>query len=628
MIHKINAAHPSAIGLDIIFPEKDRLSPNQITSFYKRFFKLESSLQGIPKSLLDNDIIFSSALSRSHTVLGIYLDKNNASKNNCAPIKNLELNLDAFELESFDTLLCNTSNLTSSAQYAGFVNTYIDEDAVLRRMPLLRKYKDINVPTLSLATLLSISPQMKVLDGTSFEVLNHKIKTDKKTNILLHFYDDNWYKKVSIIDLLNNRVPKEMLTGKIVLLGSSATSLHDQIIVTGGKKIIGVKVHVTMLDNILNDNYLTQPEFYKKINILLSLLLSFILFYLLIKKYKYLILILFFMTSISIALSTFLAYTNGVYISIAYMLVPFLVHFFLITIVHTIIDTYDKHLFKEELTRLHIADLDKKVKERTAELVESHKHIQDNINYASLIQAAILPDESILQKYTKDYFIFWKPRDIVGGDIYFITELGSKEEILIMVLDGAGHGVSGAFVTMLVKAIETQIVAEIANKNMPSDPALILEFFNRSIKTMLKQEAGSKSNAGFDGGVLYYNKKTNICKYAGAKTSLYIINSQQIETIKSDRKNVGYVRTKIDQKYTSYNVEIHEGTQLYITTDGYPDQEGESHTRLSKERFLNLIQTIKLQPMDKQKEDIIKMFKEFKDTYEQSDDVTVLGLKF
>ncbi|MEA3499224.1 MAG: FIST N-terminal domain-containing protein [Campylobacterota bacterium] len=271
-----------------------------------------------------------------------------------------------------------------------------------------------------------------------------------------------------------------------------------------------------------------------------------------------------------------------------------------------------------------ISELDESKKE----IEKAHKNTKDSIEYAALLQNALIPENQIINSYCKDHFTFWQPKDTVGGDIYFITELQSKEEILVMVIDGAGHGVPGAFVTMLVKAIETQIVADISSGSLEPSPALILEYFNKSIKTMLKQEKGSRSNAGFDGGVLYYNKKTNECKYAGAKTDLYIINNQSFEIIKSDRKNVGFVRTKIDQQYTEHSISIKDGTKLYLSTDGFYDQEGENNERYGKKEFERLLLKTSIKSMDKQKDEIINIFKEYKKDFEQSEDVTVIGIEF
>ena len=257
-----------------------------------------------------------------------------------------------------------------------------------------------------------------------------------------------------------------------------------------------------------------------------------------------------------------------------------------------------------------------------------NKNVQESMDYASLMQQSILPLEHTLHNYTVDNFVFWKQKDTVGGDIYFVSELENRKEILIMVIDGVGHGVSGAFLTILVKAIETQIIANINSGKLEANPAKILEYFNSTIKTMLKQDKGSKSNTGFDGGILYYNRLTNKCTYAGAKTPLYIINDNKLEIIKSDRANVGFVRTKIDQSYTLHDVPIQTGTKLYIATDGIVDQEGKENSRYGKKHFEELIVNHNSKPFQKQKELIEQSFIEFKGECQQSDDITILGLQF
>jgi serine phosphatase RsbU (regulator of sigma subunit) len=262
------------------------------------------------------------------------------------------------------------------------------------------------------------------------------------------------------------------------------------------------------------------------------------------------------------------------------------------------------------------------------ELARINRDINDSIEYASFIQEAILPSTDILKNYGQDYFIYWQPRDTVGGDIYFVSELKSKNEIIVMVIDGVGHGVSGAFLTILVKAIKTQIIAEIDSGFLDPSPAKILQYFNKSIKDMLKQDKNSKSNTGFDGGVLYYNKATNICKYAGAKTPLYVIKNNKIEIIKSDRKNVGFVRTDINQKYTEHEINIKKGTKLYITTDGIIDQEGLQNTIYGKNKFQNLLLDNHRKDFSTQKELLKESLVIFKSSCKQSDDITIFGMEF
>ena len=233
--------------------------------------------------------------------------------------------------------------------------------------------------------------------------------------------------------------------------------------------------------------------------------------------------------------------------------------------------------------------LEKEVKVRTKDLAISHRNIKDSIKYASFIQNAILPQNNLLKKYFQDSFSYWQPKSIVGGDIYFVSELASKHEVLIIVIDGAGHGVPGAFVTMLVKAIEAQIMIDIGSGKLQASPAKILSYFNQSLKSLLNQEKGSKSNVGFDGGILYYNKATCTCKYAGAITPLYVIDDGQLNIIKSDRKSVGYIRTSFNQQYTEYDIDIKENTQLYITTDGLVDQECQNGYSYGKSNFKKFI---------------------------------------
>lgn len=268
------------------------------------------------------------------------------------------------------------------------------------------------------------------------------------------------------------------------------------------------------------------------------------------------------------------------------------------------------------------------IKAQRKELAKVNKNIQQSIEYASLIQESILPSNETLDAYTKDNFVFWRPRDVVGGDIYFVVELESKHEVLIMVIDGVGHGISGAFLTILVKALEVQVVEQISKGELEASPSEILKYFNKSIKTILKQEKNSKSNVGFDGGILYYNRMTNSCTYAGAKTPLYIINNNTVEVIKSDRKNVGFVRTKIDQEYTEHTVEIKKGTKLYISTDGIIDQEGKDNSRYGQSRFEKIILHNHNKSFNQQKELITADFVDIKGDLEQSDDITVMGLEF
>jgi serine phosphatase RsbU (regulator of sigma subunit)/putative methionine-R-sulfoxide reductase with GAF domain len=259
-----------------------------------------------------------------------------------------------------------------------------------------------------------------------------------------------------------------------------------------------------------------------------------------------------------------------------------------------------------------------------------HRHTQESIEYASLIQGALIPENQVFKKYFSSHLIIWQQKDIVGGDIYLFEELRDKDECLLMVIDCTGHGVPGAFVTMLVKAIERQVIAKINNdKNIDVSPAWILSYFNKTMKKLLKQEnEDSVSNAGFDGGVIYYNKRENILKFSGAETPLFYIVDEELATIKGDRHSIGYKKSNADFEFKEHTIDLKEGMQFYITTDGYLDQNGgEKDFPFSKKRFSKLIQEHHQMNFSDQKKILLDTLERYQGDGDRNDDITLVGFK-
>lgn len=263
------------------------------------------------------------------------------------------------------------------------------------------------------------------------------------------------------------------------------------------------------------------------------------------------------------------------------------------------------------------------------EIEEIHKRTKDSIEYASLIQGALIPDNKQFRIHFQDFFAIWHPKDIVGGDIYLYEELRHDDECLLMVIDCTGHGVPGAFVTMLVKAIERQIVANIINSNEVVSPAKILSIFNRNMKNLLKQEdENSISNAGFDGGIIYYNKNDKIIKYAGSNTPLFYVEDDEIKTLKGSRHSIGYKKSDANFVFKEYTIDVKKGMQFYIATDGYFDQiGGEKEFPFGKKRFLNIIKEYNKESFADQQEIFLDKLQQYEDGYERNDDVTLIGFK-
>ena len=273
--------------------------------------------------------------------------------------------------------------------------------------------------------------------------------------------------------------------------------------------------------------------------------------------------------------------------------------------------------------------LELKVAKRTQEIQKIHKHTQDSIEYASLIQSALIPNDKVFSNYFSDYFTIWQPKDIVGGDIYLFEELRDKDECLLMIIDCTGHGVPGAFVTMLVKAIERQIVAKINNSNEIVSPANLLGVFNKNMKQLLKQEnINSISNAGFDGGIIYYNKKDKILKFAGAETALFYVENGEQKILKGNRYSVGYKKCMIDYEYKEHIINLKDKMQFYLTTDGYLDQNGgKKGFPFGKKSFTSLLKENFTKSFKNQKEILLDSLLNYQNLEERNDDITMIGFQ-
>ena len=189
---------------------------------------------------------------------------------------------------------------------------------------------------------------------------------------------------------------------------------------------------------------------------------------------------------------------------------------------------------------------------------------------------------------------------------------------------------------MLVKAVERQVIAKIMNDrygDIDISPAWIMGYFNRTLKKLLKQETlDSVSNAGWDGGIIYYNKKDKVLKFAGAETPLfYIDENKEFQTIKGNRYSVGYKKCDSNYEYKETILEVKEGMKFYCTTDGYLDQNGgEKDFPFGKKRFGNIIKEYHTKPMSKQKEVFLYEMSKYENMIEnndRNDDMTVIGFE-
>jgi len=271
----------------------------------------------------------------------------------------------------------------------------------------------------------------------------------------------------------------------------------------------------------------------------------------------------------------------------------------------------------------------KRRKEVERALKEANDHVQQSIEFSSMIQYALVPKSKGFEEFFKEHFSLWKPRDIVGGDIYFFDTLRHDDEALLMVVDCTGHGVPGAFVTMLVKAIERNIIGFIKKSDTEVSPAELLAVLNRSMKHLLQQEdKDAASNVGFDAGILYFNKRDEIVRFAGAEIALYYSEEGKVKRIKGDRESVGYRSSKMDYKYKDHELKLKENMKFYLSTDGYLDQNGgKKGFPLGRKKFQAILEESQGLTMQQSQELLIENLREYQGAYDANDDITVVGVR-
>lgn len=267
--------------------------------------------------------------------------------------------------------------------------------------------------------------------------------------------------------------------------------------------------------------------------------------------------------------------------------------------------------------------LEKKVEERTMELKVKNETIMESIEYASKIQNAIIPDISQRLGISRENcFSIWKPRNTVGGDIFWSK--GNDNYAVLAVVDCTGHGVPGAFMSMMVSSILDGISREFKYDR----PADILRTINVRIKDVLGQEQkDSEIKDGADLALLCIDKNNKRLVFSGAKLNMFIFSNGDTKVIKGSRYGVGYSWGK-DVHYKDVEVPYIEGGIYYFTTDGFLDQNYEKNKGgIGRRGFISLIEGIYHLPMEEQRNIIENNIKEKVCNVPQRDDITIIGLK-
>ncbi|MBA4239967.1 MAG: hypothetical protein C0448_04540 [Sphingobacteriaceae bacterium] len=262
------------------------------------------------------------------------------------------------------------------------------------------------------------------------------------------------------------------------------------------------------------------------------------------------------------------------------------------------------------------------LKEQNHIIAEKKQEIDNSIQYAKGIQLAILPDVSELINHFKESFVYYKPKDVVSGDFYWFGKV--QDDFYCIAADCTGHGVPGALMSII--GID-KIVQAIFEKKL-ANPGKILSYLNQQIKKVLKQHSdASKQMDGMDIALLKFNNTMTELEFSGANRPLLLIRDKTLIEYKADKTAIAGF-TSDDQEFSTTKISLQKNDSLFIFTDGYADQfGGDIGKKFMSKNLKDLLVSVSNLTCTEQRQKIDIAFNDWKKSYEQVDDVLVIGIK-
>ena len=281
-----------------------------------------------------------------------------------------------------------------------------------------------------------------------------------------------------------------------------------------------------------------------------------------------------------------------------------------------------KQFREKKKANILLKDQNEEIKSQRDKIFEQNKEITDSIEYASKIQSAILPPNAYISGILPDYFILYRPRDIVSGDFYWINKF--KNQIFLCAADCTGHGVPGAFMSMLGIALLNEII----NKKSKFSAADILNNLRSQVVDSLHQKGyEGETQDGMDIAFCIIDLEHKKIQFSGAFNPLFIIRKKELIEFKGDKMPIG-IHLKQHVPFTNHDIDYKPGDQIYLFSDGYADQfGGPNRKKFLIKRFRELLVENSNKSMSDQKTVLENTIDEWMGYYDQIDDILVFGAK-
>jgi serine phosphatase RsbU (regulator of sigma subunit) len=262
------------------------------------------------------------------------------------------------------------------------------------------------------------------------------------------------------------------------------------------------------------------------------------------------------------------------------------------------------------------------ITQKNIEIEKYNHNITASIVYARNIQNALIPSQERLNIIFDENFVFYLPRDIVSGDFYWIKEINNK--ILFALADCTGHGVPGAFMSLLGISLLNEITAGVKIEN----PAEILGLLRHKIINSFQKSDKSKTQDGMDISLILLDLENNFIEFSGANQSIIIIQNNKFNVHQGDKMPIGYYFSKTNVPFTNYKFSINKNDIVYLFTDGIIDQFGGNHGRkFTKIKLFELLTQISKNDLQTQLEIIKQEFAKWQGKHAQVDDICLIGIK-